>query len=563
MKKNCKNCKKEFEARKEDLNFYEKIKSPAPNYCPDCRVMRRLAFRNERTLYKRTCSKPGKPIVSLYPENTPFPVYDQHIYNGDEWDTMDYGQDYDPSRPFFDQMLELKNKVPRISLLAINCANSEYVNNTEDSRNCYLIFAAQKNEDCLYCRLLYRSKFVVDGAFVADSELCYECIDVRKSYKCMFAESCETSSDLLFCFDLRDCQNCIFSTNLRHKSYHIFNKPVPREEFEAKKKEILSSYKKLNEAKKIFEEVKKKALVKYSHQVKCNNATGDYLYNCHQTSFAFDSENSKNCKYIADAETPLDCYDLNNTYYNPELCLDIMGVLRTYNSKHSVYIFYASNLEYCDSVNNSESCFGCVGLRKKKYCILNKQYGKEEYEKLKKQIVESMKKEAIYGDFLPPALSPFGYNATLSQTYFPLTESEAKALGYNWQDEASGTYGKETIREKDMPETVNEISEDILKEILVCKECKKNFRITKSEFDFYKRMNLPLPHKDFECRHQDRMSKRNPRKLWHRACMCELKNHLHGSPRLETGGASKCPNEFETSYSLDRPEIVYFETCYQ
>src|SRR3990167_4289723 len=216
MKKNCKNCKKEFEVRKEDLNFYEKIKSPAPNYCPDCRVMRRLAFRNERTLYKRTCSKTGKPIVSLYPENTPL--------------------------PFFDQMLELKNKVPRISLLAINCANSEYVNNTEDSRNCYLIFAAQKNEDCLYCRLLYRSKFVVDGAFVADSELCYECIDVRKSYKCMFAESCETRSDLLFCFDLRDCQNCIFSTNLRNKSYHIFNKPVPREEFEAKKKEILSSY---------------------------------------------------------------------------------------------------------------------------------------------------------------------------------------------------------------------------------------------------------------------------------------------------------------------------------
>src|SRR3989338_9009433 len=98
MKKNCKNCKKEFEVRKDDLGFYEKMKSPAPNYCPDCRVMRRLAFRNERTIYKRTCSKSGKPIVSLYPENTPFPVYDQHIWNGDEWDPMDYGQDYAPNR---------------------------------------------------------------------------------------------------------------------------------------------------------------------------------------------------------------------------------------------------------------------------------------------------------------------------------------------------------------------------------------------------------------------------------------------------------------------------------
>ncbi len=298
MQKNCKNCRKDFEILKEDLNFYEKMKSPAPNYCPSCRTMRRLAFRNERNLYKRTCSKSGKPIVSLYPENTPFPVYDQHIWRGDDWDAMDYGMDYDPERPFLEQLGELKNKVPRSSLLLINCVNTEYANNCEDSKNCYLTFAAQKNEDCLYGRLLYRNKFVVDGAFVADSELCYECIDVRKSYKCFFAESCETSTDLYFCFDMRDCQNCIFSTNLRHKTYHIFNKPVSKEEFEKKKAEIFSSYSKLEEAKEIFEQEKKKAIVKYSHQVKCHNSTGDYLFNCHDTAFAFDSENSKNCKYI-------------------------------------------------------------------------------------------------------------------------------------------------------------------------------------------------------------------------------------------------------------------------
>jgi hypothetical protein len=134
------------------------------------------------------------------------------------------------------------------------------------------------------------------------------------------------------------------------------------------------------------------------------------------------------------------------------------------------------------------------------------------------------------------------------------------------QTQTTGTYGKETIKEENMPETIGEVTESILKEILVCKDCKKNFRITKSELDFYKRMNLPLPHKDFECRHQDRMKKRNPRKLWHRSCMCELKNHIHGT--------QKCSNEFETSYGPDpryaegsgeasRPEIVYCENCYQ
>ena len=137
-----------------------------------------------------------------------------------------------------------------------------------------------------------------------------------------------------------------------------------------------------------------------------------------------------------------------------------------------------------------------------------------------------------------------------------MDEKEAKERGFNWQEQTSGTYGKETIKEENMPETIEKVTEDILQEILVCKDCKKNFRITQSELDFYKRMNLPLPHKDFECRHQDRMKKRNPRKLWYRSCMCEKTNHPH---HLDIG----CPSEFETSYSPDRPEIVYCEQCYQ
>ncbi|KKQ21301.1 MAG: hypothetical protein US33_C0005G0011 [Parcubacteria group bacterium GW2011_GWC1_36_9] len=555
MQKNCKNCKKNFEIDSEDLNFYEKMKALPPNYCPNCRVARRLCFRNERTLYKRTCSKSGKPIISLYPENTPFPVYDQHIWWGDDWDGTDYGQDYDPNRPFFDQWLEVRDKVPRISLLNINGINSDYVNNSEDNKNCYLIFAAQKNEDSMYGRLVYRSRFAMDCDFIQDSELCYECIDCRKSYKCLFSDNCETSTDLIFCFNLRNCQNCIFSTNLRHKNYHIFNKPVSKKEYEQKKNEIFSSYKKLEEAKQEYEKFKEKALVKYSHQVKCKNATGDYMYNCHDTIFGFDAENTKNCKYIMDAEGTIDCLDMNNTYYKPELNLDEMGTLQTYNVKHSVYMMYTSNSEYSDSLHNCDSCFGCSGLKKKKYCILNKQYSKDEYEKLKIKIIENMKKEKVYGDFLPSFLSPFGYNETLAQEYYPMTEQEARKKSFNWQSQTTGAYSKETVKEKDMPETIGEVSEDILNQVLVCKDCKKNFRITKGELDFYKRMNIPLPRKDFECRHQDRMRKRNPRKLWHRSCMCELKNHIHNT--------EKCENEFETSYSPDRPEMVYCEQCYQ
>src|SRR3989338_2270529 len=555
MNKKCKNCGNNFLIRDEDLIFYDQIKVPSPNYCPDCRMQRRLAYRNERTLYKRTCDLCKKETISIYPAKTPFPVYCHPCWWSDGWDPTVYKMDYDPQRPFLEQFGELKNKVPRIALLVITSTNSDYTNNAADNKNCYIIFAAENNEDCLYGRLIQSCKNSVDCTFLYDSELCYECVDTRRSFKCLYGERLQECVDVLFSFDMRNCQNCIFCTNGRNLSYCIENQQVTKEEFEKKKAEILKDYASIEEAKKKYEKVKGRAIVKYAQAVKCNNVTGDYIYNCYDGVRVFDSSDTKNCSYVADFETGIDSQDCNNSYYKPERCYNIMGTLNTNNSISSVYPMYCNRVLYSDSCYHCLDCFGCVGLNKKNYHILNKEYSPEEYKKLRDEIIELMKKEGTYGEFLPPELSPFGYNETLAKEYFPMTESEAKEKGFRWQNAETGTYGKETIKESETPQTAGELTEDILKEVLVCSDCKRNSRITRAEFDFYKRMNLPLPHKDFECRHQDRMKKRNPRALWPRACMCELKNHQHG--------AERCSNEFETSYSPDRTEIIYCETCYQ
>jgi hypothetical protein len=39
---------------------------------------------------------------------------------------------------------------------------------------------------------------------------------------------------------------------------------------------------------------------------------------------------------------------------------------------------------------NVSHLFGCIGLRNQQYCILNKQYTKEEYEKTVALIIEHM-----------------------------------------------------------------------------------------------------------------------------------------------------------------------------
>jgi hypothetical protein len=554
MQKICKTCEKEFKIRKEDLIFYEQIKVPPPNDCPDCRTQRRICFRNERTLYKRICDLCKKDTISIYPSGTIFPVYCHQCWWGDGWDPTVFGVEYDNSKPFLEQYAQLKNKIPRIALLVIDSINSDYTNNSAENKNCYLLIAAENNEDCMYGRLIQRCKNSIDCLFLYDSELCYECSDCAKCFKCLFSEKLQDCIEVLFSFDLKNCQNCIFCTNGRSLNYCIENKQYTKEEFEKKKAEILSSYENIEKAKENYKKLREKALVKYATATKCNNVAGDYIFNCHDGVNLFDFRNTKNCSYLADGEDATDCQDCNNLYFKPERLYNIMGILQGNNCIVGVFVMYCNETHYSDSCYNCVNCFGCAGLNKKNYFILNKQYTKEEYEKIKGQIVAQLKKDEIYGDFFPPSLSPFGYNETLAQDYFPLTKEEAIKKGFNWQDKTTGTYGKETIKEKDMPKTIEEVTEDILEEILICKNCKKNFRITQGELDFYKRMHLPLPHKDFECRHQERMAKRNPRKLWHRSCMCNKTNHLHG--------AEKCETEFETSYSPDRPEIVYCEACY-
>ncbi len=71
-------------------------------------------------------------------------------------------------------------------------------------------------------------------------------------------------------------------------------------------------------------------------------------------------------------------------------------------------------------VKRSSNCFLCVNLENKKYCILNKQYSKEEYEVLVPQIIEHMQKTGEWGEFFPVCLSPFGYNETVAQEHFKL-----------------------------------------------------------------------------------------------------------------------------------------------
>ncbi len=249
----CQNCKQDFIIEPEDFNFYEKIKVPPPTFCPECRAMRRMMWRNERSLYHNKCAFSSKEILSMFSPETELTVYDQHIWWSDKWDPTSYGVDYDFSRPFFEQFNELFHKVPLANLGNTNIVNSDYGNNNYDCKNCYLVYASISSENVSYAQGIVNVRDSLDLYTVQKSEQSYEDVLCSGVYKTNFSYDSDDCLDSSFLVSCINCQNCIGCVNLRHKSYCILNKQYTKEEYEKKIAEFdFGSYEFMEKFKKEF-----------------------------------------------------------------------------------------------------------------------------------------------------------------------------------------------------------------------------------------------------------------------------------------------------------------------
>lgn len=516
MTKNCKNCSQTFEITSEDQAFYDKIGVPAPTLCPDCRYQRRLANRNEWNFFKRNCTLCGKSMVSLYNADYPGPVYCQPCYWSDNWDTLDYGRDFDFSRPFFEQFKEHRFTVPRIALANSKSINSEYTNQSSENKDCYMLVATSWNEYCMYSNWLQHCREVVDCWNLIKCERMYECLFVNDSYNCAFIDDAGSLHDCYFGDDLGGCSNCFGCVGLRNKSYCWFNEQLTKEEYQRRLSAVDWSAKGIEENKAKLYALRLTVPVDRYHGDFNVNFSGDYLDHSKNTHFAFNCGKNENLKYSQDAWEAKDCMDLTETLDN-QLEYELEGAGWSHGSMFACKIWTGTDILYSEISFGSEHLFGCVSMIKKKYCIFNKQYSPEEYKTLKERIIAHMKTTGEWGEFFPMEISPFPYEDTVAQDYFP---REVKRV----REKYTGT------------------------DALICQstDCVGvgAFRLHPQEIEFYKKMKLPTPIKCWQCRLQARLARRTPRKLWKRNCM-------------------NCQREIETAYAPDRPEIVYCESCYK
>jgi len=541
--KNCVQCKSSFDITQSDREIYGQLSIPDPTLCPKCRNIRRMTWRNDRTFYHGKSALSGKPMISMYPPETPYTIYLQSEWYGDQWDPMDYGREFDFNRPFFEQFAELQLKVPRMNLDIVNCENSEYCNYCGDDKNCYLDIAGEANEDSYYNLFVKYSKDTADCTFVYNSQYCYESINCHDCYNLKYAQYCNNTSDSMFVYDLVGCKNCLFSFNLRNKEYYIFNEPHTRHEYEKKRDEILNgSFSVLKQALGIWRDhLKEKAIFRDTYQVACEGCMGNDLKNCKNVYFGFNVTNAEDSKYLYDVLDAKDCLDLNYSLYKPELSFELISTLNMTHSAFNMASHYCHATFYSDQCNHSKNLFGCDGLMHKEYCILNKQYSKEEYEKLVPKIIEHMKKTGEWGEFFPVRFSPFGYNETVAQEYYPISKEQAHKLGYKWAD--SENVKKYKGASYTIPDNIKDVKDDVCKQVLVCEKSGKPFKVIPQELEYYREHKLPVPHRSPQQRHLDRMAIRTPRLLFDRKC-------------------ANCQKEIQSTFSPERTEKVFCESCY-
>lgn len=582
-KRQCQNCKQDFTITPEDFRFYEKIQVPPPTWCFECRLSRRLNFLNERTFYKRTCNLCKKGIISVYKDSAIFPVYCSSCWHSDAWDSSQYARPYDFSKNFFVQFQELYNSVPHIALKVDNCQNCDYANQTADCKNCYLVSAAVDSENIFFGHRIINSRDSMDCLLLLRSELCFSSIECVNSARIISSMNCVDSFDMKFCYDAKGSWNCFMSSNIRHGTYIYENKKLSKHEFSKKMNGLdTGSYQKMRDYLSRFREIQEKSIHKFASVRNVENFIGDTATNVKNCFYCFNVSDLENCRYCFYVDKTKDSFDVNNGCCGMELVYEVCSVgIQTYDIKFSTDIWpEAKEIVYSDFCAYSSNLFGCVGLRNKRYCIFNKQYTPEEYKKMVKRIKEHMdeipyidnKGRAYkYGEFFPPELSPFAYNETAAQEYFPLTKKATLERGYSWKDPEQRNY-KIQISNVKLPDHIKDVGDDMVGEIIECQhqgkcneQCTEAFRIILPELKFYRKINLPLPRLCPNCRHYQRLKWRNPLHLWHRKCQCagaKSGNEVYENTAQHFHGAKPCPNEFETSYSPERKEIVYCEKCY-
>lgn len=499
----CRDCSREFTITPDELSMYESLRMPPRRQCFKCLMRQRLAFWVYGKFRKGRSDLSGDPLITTLPAKTRYPVYTSKEWFSDAWDGMDYGRDYDPSRPFFDQVKELQEKVPRPHQLGENNVACDWCDDVWESKDCYLSKSLTHSQNADYGYRMVRIKDSMDLTYCFDTERSYDSTYCFKCFRIQYCFDCRDSLNSMFLYDCRNVQDCFMCCNLRGKQYYIRNHPYSKEDyFRELAKYNFGSREAVRGLRSEYEAmVRQKAVHRENFNVKTEKSEGNYLTNCFNCQVCFHWEDSRDCYNCMRGFANKGLIDATGTW-GLETGGNLADCFGGYNVKHSVEAMHCRDSEYLDHCVDCGNCFGCVGLKKKNYCILNQQYSEEDYKKLRGEIVAGMEKEGAYGDFFPYSMTYCGYNLSNAQNYFPDSKENIEKLGGYFDDVADPV--QDGISPQELPDDIRDVPDSITTQPLNCPRSRYRFNIAPRELAFYRAMNIPLPYYHFDIRNLDR-----------------------------------------------------------
>jgi hypothetical protein len=463
-------------------------------------------------------------LISRFPESPRIKnIFEVDTYNKNYGDGVD-GIEYDFSKKFFENFSKVFINIPKMATIKYgNNENCDYTDTTFWAKDSYLsICIWVEAENILYSALVYTNvKNVLNSVHITlHSENIYFCFQVSKSFNIFYSKNIANSSDIWFSSNLIGCSECIFCDDLENQKYCIENKNYEKAEYLKKKKEILRQKDKFLDFYKKY--------TKKSKNLSSKNCSWQGISFSSSVENAFIVERVTNWKNVAFSDgTPLseniyDCFDITNVN-------DAYWWMWCWQWSNNMYIW--SNASSCSHIYysyfmwNCSFCLWCVGLKNKSFCILNKQYSKEEWYELADKIFAFMEKDGILGGFFPWELNPFYFNDTMAYLIDDsFTKEEVEKEGFMWRKEkvkvdipegAEVVYTKNPPVLSDIPLIKGDsqsgaeagglndyqgfdssgnwkINPEILKKVIVDKNW-DYYKIIPMEYDFLMKYELPLP----------------------------------------------------------------------
>ena len=484
----------DFLRRIAQLNPQLGIKSlPLPDVHPVAGIRQLALYGNLLNLYRSTSNLSGRPQLSRYNPVSGHKICTTDEFFSDEVDNAEFGRSYDFTRPFFEQWNELMRDCYLQPLTILQSENSDFVNGGHYVKNCYLMFASTHDQDCMYGLSNYHCSDTVDCLFVTRCQFCYACNDSDGCYECRFCSDCSNCSSCFGCLDCRACNDCFGCIGLVAARYVWLNEQKTPVEYARLLAEArLETYSGLCAARAAIDELRTRSNHTVNRIINSEDCSGSYIVRSRSLEYCFHASNSEDCGYLMAVVDSKNCW--HGYAVKSELCYKLIGV----SSQNCHYTYGPLNCEGCWYsfllFNRSSECFGCVGLKGKSYCILNKQYSKTEYYELLPRIVAHMQSTGEWGQWFPAKFSPHTYDECWSDDYIEeIPASEVARRGLPVRTALLAELPRNSVAAADLPDSADDPAVDgLISRSIICPETGSAFNLQKREIEYCRRMRVPI-----------------------------------------------------------------------